>query len=59
MVNVDFKKGSSSLMSQTPSAFLVTRRDDGFGDVHPLQHGVRYKLGRAPTNKMMLKDSAA
>jgi transcriptional regulator with GAF, ATPase, and Fis domain len=56
MVNVDFKKGSSSLMSQTPSAFLVTRRDDGFGDVHPLQHGVRYKLGRAPTNKMMLKD---
>ena len=56
MVKVDSNKGCSSLMSQPPSAFLVTRRDDGFGDVHPLQHGVRYKLGRAPTNKMMLKD---
>ena len=27
-------------MSQPPSAFLVTRRDDGFGDVYPLQTGV-------------------
>jgi transcriptional regulator with GAF, ATPase, and Fis domain len=43
-------------MSQPPSAFLVARREDGFGDVYPLQHGVRYKLGRAPTNKILLKD---
>jgi Nif-specific regulatory protein len=43
-------------MSQLPSAFLVTRRDDGFGDVYPLQPGGRYKLGRAPTNKVLLKD---
>jgi len=43
-------------MSQSPSAFLVTRRDDGFGDVYPLQVGVRYKLGRAQTNKVLLKD---
>jgi Nif-specific regulatory protein len=43
-------------MSKTPQAFLVARRDDGFGDVHPLHHGVRYTLGRAPTNKIPLKD---
>jgi transcriptional regulator with GAF, ATPase, and Fis domain len=43
-------------MSQPPSAFLVARREDGFGDVFPLQQGTRYKLGRAPTNKVMLKD---
>src|SRR5262245_50291613 len=55
IVDVDSNNGFSSLMSQPPSAFLVTRRDDGFGDVYPLQHGARYKLGRAPTNKMLLK----
>ena len=43
-------------MSKTPSAYLVTRRDDGFGEVYPLQLGVRYTLGRAPTNKIPLKD---
>src|SRR5215831_18365989 len=43
-------------MTQPPSAFLVTRRDDGFGDVYPLHLGMRYKLGRAPTNKVLLKD---
>jgi Nif-specific regulatory protein len=43
-------------MSQTPSAFLVARRDDGFGDVYPLHLGTRYKLGRAQTNKVLLKD---
>jgi hypothetical protein len=43
-------------MAKAPSAFLVVRRDDGFGDVYPLQPGQRYKLGRAPTNKMLLKD---
>ena len=43
-------------MTQPPSAFLVARRDDGFGDVFPLHLGTRYKLGRAPTNKVLLKD---
>jgi Nif-specific regulatory protein len=44
------------LMSKIPSAFLVARRDDGFGDVYPLHKGVRYTLGRTPTNKIPLKD---
>ncbi|HEX4612204.1 MAG TPA: sigma 54-interacting transcriptional regulator [Urbifossiella sp.] len=39
-----------------PSAFLVVRRDDGFGDVYPLQDGTRYSLGRAPTNRIVLRD---
>src|SRR5687767_7882464 len=43
-------------MAKPPSAFLVARRDDGFGDVHPLHVGTRYTLGRAPTNKIVLKD---
>lgn len=43
-------------MSIPPSAFLVARRDDGFGDVYPLQDGARYTLGRAPTNRVVLRD---
>jgi Nif-specific regulatory protein len=43
-------------MSKLPSAFLVARKDEGFGDVYPLQLGTRYALGRAPTNKVTLKD---
>ena len=43
-------------MSSNPSAFLVVRRDDGFGDVYPLQDGTRYTLGRAPTNRIVLRD---
>jgi Nif-specific regulatory protein len=43
-------------MAQTPSAFLVARRDDGFGDVYPLHNGTRYTLGRAPTNRVVLRD---
>ncbi len=43
-------------MPKSPSAFLVNRRDDGFGEVHPLLPGMRYKLGRAPTNNLLLKD---
>src|SRR4051812_7257452 len=55
-------KGASSLpsdsrfMAQSPSAFLVARRDDGFGDVYPLHTGTRYTLGRAPTNRVVLRD---
>ncbi len=43
-------------MSSDPSAFLVVRRDDGFGDVHPLQDGARYTMGRAPTCRIVLRD---
>jgi Nif-specific regulatory protein len=43
-------------MVQPASAFLVARRDDGFGDVYPLHDGARYTLGRAPTNRVVLRD---
>jgi Nif-specific regulatory protein len=43
-------------MAQQASAYLVTRREDGFGDVFPLLPGTRVKLGRAPTNQVILKD---
>jgi Nif-specific regulatory protein len=43
-------------MPQPPSAYLVARRDDGFGDVYPLHAGTRYTLGRAPTNRVVLRD---
>ncbi|MBM3979804.1 MAG: FHA domain-containing protein [Planctomycetes bacterium] len=43
-------------MPQTANAFLVARRDDGFGDVFPLHTGTRYTLGRAPTNRVVLRD---
>jgi Nif-specific regulatory protein len=38
------------------TAYLVVRRDDGFGDVFPLAAGQRLTLGRAPTNRIVLKD---
>src|SRR4051812_5178062 len=38
------------------AAYLVVRRDDGFGEVFPLQPGARYTLGRAATNRIVLKD---
>ena len=43
-------------MATSPTAFLVVRRDDGFGDVYPLSDGTRYTLGRAPTNRIVLRD---
>ena len=43
-------------MAAGPSAYLVVRRDDGFGDVHPLKTGLRYTLGRAATNLIVLRD---
>jgi Nif-specific regulatory protein len=36
--------------------YLVFRRDDGYGDVTPLQAGQRFTLGRANTNRIVLKD---
>ncbi len=43
-------------MAELPTGFLVQRRDDGFGDVHPLQPGQRYTIGRAPDNRIVLRD---
>ena len=39
--------------------YLVVRRDDGYGDVTPLQVGQRITLGRANTNRLVLKDELA
>jgi transcriptional regulator with GAF, ATPase, and Fis domain len=38
------------------TVYLVVRREDGFGDVFPLTAGQRYTLGRAPSNRIVLKD---
>ena len=38
------------------TAYLVVRRDDGFGDVFPLSPGHRHTMGRATTNRIVLKD---
>jgi Nif-specific regulatory protein len=43
-------------MPAGPTAFLVVRRDDGFGDVFPLTPGQACTLGRAATNRILLKD---
>jgi Nif-specific regulatory protein len=43
-------------MADGMSAYLVVRRDDGFGDVFPLAPTQRYTLGRSATNRIVLKD---
>ncbi len=43
-------------MSAGTTSYLVVRRDDGFGDVFPLVGGQTYTLGRATTNRIVLKD---
>jgi Nif-specific regulatory protein len=43
-------------MSPGATAYLVVSREDGFGDVFPLTAGQTYTLGRAPTNRIVLKD---
>jgi transcriptional regulator with GAF, ATPase, and Fis domain len=43
-------------MTAPAAAYLVSRRDDGFGDVYPLAIGHRYTMGRAGTNRIVLKD---
>jgi Nif-specific regulatory protein len=43
-------------MAAGGTVYLVVRREDGFGDVFPLTPGQRYTLGRAPTNRVVLKD---
>jgi Nif-specific regulatory protein len=46
----------AATMPSGETVYLVVRRDDGFGDVYPLTPGQRYSLGRAPTNRIVLKD---
>jgi transcriptional regulator with GAF, ATPase, and Fis domain len=36
--------------------YLVIRREDGYGDVFPLEAGQRCMLGRANTNRIVVKD---
>jgi transcriptional regulator with GAF, ATPase, and Fis domain len=43
-------------MTAGTTAYLVVRRPDGFGDVFPLAAGQAYLLGRAATNRIVLKD---
>jgi Nif-specific regulatory protein len=43
-------------MTAAAGAFLVVRLEDGYGDVFPLVVGQRYTLGRAATNRIVLKD---
>jgi transcriptional regulator with GAF, ATPase, and Fis domain len=43
-------------MTAGASAYLVIRRDDGFGEVYPLIVGQRCTLGRAATNRIVVKD---
>lgn len=43
-------------MAAGTGPYLVTRREDGYGDVYPLQAGQRFTLGRANTNRIILKD---
>jgi Nif-specific regulatory protein len=43
-------------MASGSTAYLVIRRDDGFGDVFPLSAGERFTLGRASTSRIVLKD---
>ena len=43
-------------MSAGTTAYLVVRRDDGFGDVVSLTPGQTCTLGRAATNRIVLKD---
>lgn len=43
-------------MADGNTAYLVLRQDDGFGDVYPLVAGERFTLGRAATNRVVLKD---
>jgi Nif-specific regulatory protein len=43
-------------MPAPTAAYLVAKRDDGFGDVYPLQRGVTFGVGRNPKNRIVLPD---
>jgi Nif-specific regulatory protein len=44
------------MMPNGATAYVVVRREEGFGDVCALTAGQRYTLGRATTNRIVLKD---
>src|SRR5437660_103285 len=43
-------------MTAGSGPYLVTRHEDGYGDIFPLQAGQRTTLGRANSNRIVLKD---
>jgi Nif-specific regulatory protein len=43
-------------MAAGADAYLVVRHEEGYGDVYPLVAGQRFTLGRASTNRVVLKD---
>ncbi len=43
-------------MPTGPTAYLVTRLEDGFGEVFQLRAGLRCTIGRATSNRVVLKD---
>lgn len=43
-------------MPTGPTAYLVIHRDDGFGEVFQLRAGLRCTIGRATSNRIVLKD---
>ncbi len=43
-------------MAAPATAYLVVRRDDGYGEVYQLTAGQRYTMGRATSNRIVLKD---
>jgi Nif-specific regulatory protein len=43
-------------MATGTGPFLVTHLEDGYGDVYALEPGQRFTLGRANTNRVVLKD---
>ena len=43
-------------MPASNGPFLVIRRDNGYGEVFPLQKGQLFTMGRAHTNRVVLKD---
>src|SRR5262249_35861856 len=45
-----------TMMSDGATAYVAIRREDGSGDVCALMAGQRYTLGRATTNRIVLKD---
>src|ERR1700677_3767718 len=43
-------------MNNDAGPYLVIQHKDGYGDVFPLQEGERYTMGRANTNRIVVKD---
>ena len=44
------------MVAPATGPYLVLRHEDGYGDVFPLQAGQRFTMGRANTNRILLKD---